>query len=227
MPSVHRYRRVEELPHVIPVFPLQACILLPRASLPLQIFEPRYQAMLDDVVGGNRLIGIIQPAGDGGDTGSPLDRSAPLRQIGCVGRVTAFQELENGRSLISLTGIARFTLANEVADVALPYRKYSVDYRKFADDFLPGDGEQQVDRETLIDALRRYLAARGLEADWQAIGKASTEQLVNALSIASPFGPEEKQALLEAVTLKTRAETLIALAEIELAGGGNVGTTLQ
>jgi Lon protease-like protein len=224
---VHRYRRIEDLPHVIPVFPLQACILLPRASLPLQIFEPRYQAMLDDVVGGSRLIGIVQPAGDGGETGSPQDRSAPLRHIGCVGRVTAFQELENGRLLISLTGIARFVLANEVVDLALPYRKYSADYRKFADDFLPGHGEQQVDRDTLIDALRRYLAARGLEADWQAIGKASTEQLVNALSIASPFGPEEKQALLEAGSLKARAETLIALAEIELAGGGSVGTTMQ
>jgi uncharacterized protein len=209
------------------VFPLKACILLPRASLPLQIFEPRYQAMLDDVVGGNRLIGIVQPVGEGGETGSPQDRSAPLRSVGCVGRVTAFQELENGRLLISLTGIARFVLVTEVVDPVLPYRKCKVDYGKFADDFLPGNGEQQVDRETLIDALRRYLAARGLEADWQAIGQASTEQLVNALSIASPFGPEEKQALLEAGSLKARAETLIALAEIELAGGGNVGTTLQ
>ncbi len=227
MPSVHRYRRAEEMPQVIPVFPLQACILLPRALLPLQIFEPRYLAMLDDVVGGNRIMGIVQPAGDGGDTGSPLDQSAALRTIGCAGRLTAFQELENGRLLVSLTGVVRFELAGEIVDPALPYRKCTVDYRRFADDFQPGLGEQQVDRDTLIDALRRYLAARDLDADWNAIGKTSTEQLVNSLSIASPFGPEEKQALLEAGSLKARAETLIALAEMELAGGGNVGTTLQ
>ncbi len=227
MPSVHRYRRAEEMPPVIPVFPLQACILLPRASLPLQIFEPRYLAMLDDVVGGSRIIGIVQPAGEGGETGSPQDSSAPLRPIGCAGRVTAFQELENGRLLISLTGVVRFALSSEVVDPALPYRKYNVDYRRFADDFQPGLDEQRVDRDTLIDALRRYLAARGLDADWNTIGKASTEQLVNSLSVASPFGPEEKQALLEAASLKARAETLIALAEMELAGGGNVGTTLQ
>ena len=227
MPSVHRYRRAEEMPQVIPVFPLQACILLPRASLPLQIFEPRYLAMLDDVVGGSRIMGIVQPAGDGGETGSPQDRAAALRTVGCAGRVTAFQELENGRLLISLTGVVRFELANEIVDPALPYRKYQVDYRRFASDFQPGLGEQQVDRNTLIDALRRYLAGRGLEADWGAIDKASTEQLVNSLSIASPFGPEEKQALLETDSLKARAETLIALAEMELAGGGNVGTTLQ
>ncbi len=227
MPSVHRYRRAEEMPQVIPVFPLQACILLPRASLPLQIFEPRYLAMLDDVVGGNRIMGLVQPAGDGGETGSPLDRSAALRTVGCAGRLTAFQELENGRLLISLTGVVRFDLADEIVDPALPYRKWNVDYRRFADDFQPGLGEQHVDRDTLIDALRRYLSARDLDADWNAIGKTSTEQLVNSLSIAGPFGPEEKQALLEAGSLKTRAETLIALAEMELAGGGNVGTTLQ
>jgi Lon protease-like protein len=218
VPSVHRYRRIEELPHVIPVFPLQACILLPRASLPLQIFEPRYLAMLDDIVGGNRIIGIIQPAGEGGETGSPLDRAAPLR---------SFQELENGRLLISLTGVARFELAGEVVAPAIPYRKFEVDYRKFADDFQPGLGEQQVDRNKLIDALRRYLEARGLEADWGVIAKSSTEQLVNSLSVASPFGVEEKQALLEARSLKARAETLVALAEIDLAGGGDVGRTLQ
>lgn len=227
MPSVHRYRRIEELPQVIPVFPLHACILLPRASLPLQVFEPRYLAMLDDVVGGTRLIGITQPAGEGGETGSPKDHSAPLRSIGCTGRLTAFQELENGRLMISLTGVARFELADEVIDPAIPYRKYRVDYRKFADDFQPGLGEQQVDRNKLIDALRRYLAARGFEADWDVIAKSSTEQLVNSLSVASPFGGEEKQALLEAGSLKERAETLVALAEMDLAGGGNMGKTLQ
>lgn len=129
--------------------------------------------------------------------------------------------------MISLTGVARFELADEVIDPAIPYRKYRVDYRKFADDFQPGLGEQRVDRNKLIDALRRYLAARGFEADWDVIAKSSTEQLVNSLSVASPFGGEEKQALLEAGSLKERAETLVALAEMDLAGGGNMGKTLQ
>jgi Lon protease-like protein len=115
------------MPPVIPVFPLQACILLPRASLPLQIFEPRYLAMLDDVVGGNRIIGIVQPAGEAGETGSPQDRSAPLRPIGCAGRVTAFQELENGRLLISLTGVVGVGLSHQVLDNPHTDREFKVD----------------------------------------------------------------------------------------------------
>lgn len=227
MPPARRYQSPSDLPDRIPVFPLHGCILLPRASLPLNIFEPRYLAMLDDVIGGDRIVGMIQPSGDGGETGSPTDRTAPLRPVGCAGRVTAFQELEDGRLLISLSGIARFALLEE-AEVSTPYRVFAVDYRRFAEDFVRDAGEDQVDRERLLDVLRRYLEARNLQADWQAIGRSSIEQLVNSLSIASPFGCSEKQALLEAQDLKARAETLVTLAEMDLAAGaGSAGSTLQ
>jgi Lon protease-like protein len=224
---VQRYRTISDLPQRIPVFPLRGCILLPRTSLPLNIFEPRYLAMLDDVIRGDRLIGIIQPVGDGGDTGSPQDRTAPLHSVGCAGRLVAFQELDDGRLVISLTGIARFELNGE-AEVAKPYRMFGVDYRRFAADLDRKGEEDTVDRTRLLDALRRYLGARNLEADWDAIARSSTEQLINCLSVASPFGCEEKQALLEAKDLKTRAETLVTLAEMEIAAGdGRSGTTLQ
>lgn len=227
MPPARRYQSPNDLPERIPVFPLQGCILLPRASLPLNIFEPRYLTMLDDVIRGDRIIGIVQPAGEGGETGSPTDRAAPLRSVGCAGRVTAYQELEDGRLLISLSGIARFALLDEV-QVTAPYRVFSVDFAGFAQDFIRGAGDDLVDRERLLDVLRRYLEARNLYADWQSIGRTSVEQLVNSLSIASPFGCSEKQALLEARDLKTRAETLITLAEMDLAAGnGGAGSTLQ
>jgi len=225
---VQRYRSPRDLPQRIPVFPLAGCILLPRTSLPLNIFEPRYLTMLDDVLRGDRIIGMIQPAGDGGETGSPEDRSAPLRPVGCTGRVVAFQELDDGRLMISLTGIARFELAKE-AQVSAPYRVFSVDYQRFASDLSRGSGEEEaVDRERLLGVLKRYLEARNLQADWQAISRTSSEQLINSLSIASPFGCEEKQALLEAKDLKMRAETLMALAEMEIASGsGGAASTLQ
>jgi Lon protease-like protein len=209
------------------VFPLHGCILLPRASLPLNIFEPRYLTMLDDVIRGDRIIGMVQPVGEGGETGSPMNRDAPLRSVGCAGRITAFQELDDGRLLISLGGIARFALLDDVK-VSTPYRVFSVDYRSFAQDFVRGAGEDQVDRDRLLDVLRRYLETHNLQADWRAIGRSSVEQLVNSLSIASPFGCSEKQALLEAKDLKARAETLITLAEMDLAASaGSSGTTLQ
>lgn len=227
MPPARGYQSPNDLPGRIPVFPLHGCILLPRASLPLNIFEPRYLAMLDDVIRGDRIIGMIQPTGEGGETGSPTDRAAPLCAVGCAGRITSFQELEDGRLLISLGGIARFALLDE-AQVSAPYRIFSVDYRRFAQDFVHGAGEDLVDRDRLIEVLRRYLEANNLEADWRAIGRSSVEQLVNSLSIASPFGCSEKQALLEARDLQARAETLIALAEMDLAAStGTAGNTLQ
>ena len=227
MPPARGYQRPDDLPRRIPVFPLHGCILLPRASLPLNIFEPRYLAMLDDVIRGDRIIGMIQPAGAGGETGSPTDRAAPLRAVGCAGRVTAFQELEDGRLLISLGGIARFAPLDEV-QVSAPYRVFSVDYHRFAQDFVRGAGEDLVDRDRLVEVLGRYLAAHNLEADWRAVGRSSVEQLVNSLSIASPFGCSEKQALLEARDLQARAETLMTLAEMDLAAGdGGAGNTLQ
>jgi uncharacterized protein len=210
----------------MPVFPLRRAILLPRATLPLNIFEPRYLAMLDDVMSGARVLTMVQPAGGEGDE-SPAGSTVELRRIGCVGRVTSYQETGDGRMIIALTGIARCTLAREV-DAGKPYRVWETSCERFSGDFVPGTGEDEVDRQALMGALKTYLEARNLKADWSAVSQSATENLVNSLSIASPYGPEEKQALLEAPSLKARAEALIALAEMELAAGaGGSGTTLQ
>jgi uncharacterized protein len=223
-----RYPGIDALPPDIPVFPLRGAILLPRATLPLNIFEPRYLQMVEDALSGARLIGIIQPAREADDTESPTQRTSPLRAIGCVGRITGFQEVEDGRNLISLTGVCRFTIRGEVTSHRL-YRICSVDYGMFRQDLIPGTGEELVDRDTLVKALRAYLDARNLKADWASVTRASNEQLVNSLSMMSPYGAEEKQALLEALDLKTRADVLVALAEMDVAGAnqGGSGTMLQ
>lgn len=223
-----RYQTISDLPQELAVFPLVGAILLPRASLPLNIFEPRYLQLFDDVMQSNRLVGIVQPVGEGGPTGSPQERTAALREIGCAGRVTTYQEHEDGRLTVVLTGISRFRCGDE-RQVPHPYRVRGVDFAPFAGDLEAGRGEAEVDRERLLDTLRRYLAQRNLKADWTAVARAGSEKLVNWLSVASPFGPGEKQALLEAPTLKERAEALVTLAEMELAsgGGGDPGGRLQ
>jgi uncharacterized protein len=224
---IDRYRRPADLPVQIPLFPLRGVILLPRATLPLNLFEPRYLAMIEDVIAGSRLIGIIQPERTPGDEESPGGKTTGLRRVGCIGRVTAYQELDDGRIVITLTGICRFNVVHEVAS-AKPYRICSVDYASFADDFARGAGEDEVDREQLLLVLKRYLEAHQFRADWKAIGSAPSEHLVNSLSIISPYGAEEKQALLEAADLKTRAKVLVALAEMEMAAGdGGSGSTMQ
>jgi Lon protease-like protein len=220
-----RYRGPADMPQRIPVFPLCRAILLPRATLPLNIFEPRYLRMVEDVMATSRVLGVVQP--ESGDEESPVARTAPLRRIGCAGRITGYQELDDGRLLVSLSGIARFELTDEVM-LAKPYRICTVSYERFLSDFVAGAGEDEVDRHALLSALQTYVQARSLEADWSAIAKASTETLVNSLAVASPYGREEKQALLEAPDLNARAQMLVALAEMELAAGsGGPGTTLQ
>jgi uncharacterized protein len=227
LPSIaERYRQPADLPQRIPVFPLRGAILLPRAILPLNVFEPRYLEMIDDVLAGARVLAIVQPA-LAGEGESPLDKSEPLRRVGCVGRLTAYQELDDGRVMITLTGIVRCTLTGEIASDK-PYRLCTSSCAPFAGDFTPGAGENEVDREGLLKTLKTYLEARSLDADWSNIARSSTEALVNALSIMSPYGPEEKQALLEAADLKRRADVLVALAEMELAASNDgPGTTLQ
>ncbi|SDO36120.1 hypothetical protein SAMN04488061_0991 [Filomicrobium insigne] len=220
------YRRPADLPPQIPVFPLRGAILLPRATLPLNVFEPRYLAMVEAAMSGNRVIGIIQPDGGVQEEESPSDKSCDLRAVGCVGRITTYQELDDGRYVITLTGVARFDVENEVHSDT-PYRIMQVNYNRYADDFQAGLGEEEVDRENLLRVLRSYLDANSLKADWSAILRASNEVLINALSVMSPYGPEEKQALLEAADLKSRADVLVALAEMELASGGADGGTLQ
>lgn len=221
-----RYRGLTDLPARLPVFPLRGAILLPRAVLPLQVFEPRYLAMLDDVMSGARMIGIIQPERSDDTLESPVEGSA-LKSVGCAGRVTTYQELDDGRLMIALTGVARFDTTRE-QPTDRPYRQFAVDFRRFAADLRAGAGEADLDRETLLAALKKFLDHRKLRADWNAISSAPGEHLVNMLSIVSPFGPEEKQALLEAGTLKQRADILVALAEMELAAGdAGPGSRLQ
>ena len=228
MGLAQRYRRPADLPPRIAVFPLRGAILLPRATLPLNIFEPRYLTMIDDVMSGDRVLGILQPSRtedeESGD--SPTGKSFGLHRVGCAGRLTSYQELDDGRYVITLTGLMRFDVIDE-AVTGKPYRVMSASYDRFAPDLTTGLGEESVDRPNLLRVLKSYLEANALKTDWAAIQRASNEYLINALSVMCPYGPEEKQALLEAADLKTRAEVLVALAEIELASNGSSGTTLQ
>ena len=215
MPMNAVYRGPADLPETIPVFPLPGALLLPRGQMPLNIFEPRYLAMVDDALrDGHRLIGMIQPdARQKGPTDKP-----PLYKIGCVGRITQLADTGDGRYLIQLTGVARFRIEEELS-VATAYRQCRVTYAPFADDFIARKGEEAVDRKALLEALHAFLKANNLKADWQGIESAPNEALDNALAMMSAYGPAEKQAMLEAPNLKTRAEILIAVTEIELAKG--------
>ena len=220
MPMNAAYRSPGDLPPVIPVFPLPGALLLPRGQMPLNIFEPRYVAMVDDALAGRRLIGMIQPD----PAHRKSDVNPKLYRIGCVGRLTQFGETGDGRYLIELTGIARFTILDEPT-VTTPYRQCRVDYAPFADDFVARKGEDAVDRKALLAALAAFLKANDLKADWDGIENAPNEALVNALAMMSPYGAAEKQAMLEAPDLKTRAEILVALTEIELAKSESDGET--
>ncbi len=219
MPMNAVYRGPDDLPEIIPVFPLPGALLLPRGQMPLNIFEPRYLAMIDAALAsGERLIGMIQP-----DAIGPGGESHPhLYKIGCVGRITQLAETGDGRYLVQLTGISRFRVQEEQS-VTTAFRQCRVTYRPFADDFIARKGEDEVDRKAVLQALTNFLQANGLKADWEGIEKAPNEALVNALAMMSPYGPAEKQAMLEAPDLKTRAEILVALTEIELAKGPGAG----
>ncbi len=213
MPINATYHGPADLPEVIAVFPLPGALLLPRGQMPLNIFEPRYLAMIDDALrDGHRLIGIIQP--DAAHSGDP-DKPA-LFHVGCVGRITQLAESGDGRYILELTGVSRFRIVEEL-DVATLYRQCRVDYFAFVDDFTARKGEDDVDRNALLKVLADFLKANQMKADWDGIQQAPNEALVNALSMMAPYGAPEKQALLEAPDLKTRAEILIAVTEMELA----------
>ena len=213
MPMNATYRRPGDLAEVIPVFPLPGALLLPRGQMPLNIFEPRYVAMIDDALrSGHRLVGMIQP-----DPAHPGSEERPnLYSIGCVGRITQFAETGDGRYLIQLTGIVRYRIGEEL-QAPTPYRQCRVRYGDFADDFIARKGEDEVDRDGLLRALKQYLETNKLKTDWEGVENAPNEALVNALAMMSPYGAAEKQALLEAPDLRTRAEMLIAMTEIEIA----------
>src|SRR6186997_635718 len=230
MPINAEYRGPGELPEIIPVFPLTGALLLPRGQMPLNIFEPRYLEMVDDSLrDGHRLVGMIQPDPSHPDPAHPGPDDKPaLFKVGCVGRITQIAESGDGRYLLQLTGVARFRVEEELK-VATAYRQCRVTYQPFADDFIARKGEDEVDRKAVLEALTSFLKANNLKTDWQGVESAPNEALVNALAMMSPYGTPEKQALLEAPDLKSRAEILIAVTEMELAkrtaGGGE--TPLQ
>jgi Lon protease-like protein len=216
------YLSPDDLPKVFPVFPLTGALLLPRGELPLNIFEPRYLAMVDDAIRGDRIIGMIQP-----DPDKPGSVTTPsLYGIGCAGRITQLAESGDGRYFMTLTGIARFRIEEEVPAVTM-YRQCRVDFSSFLDDYQPHVGEEQVDRDSVLRTLKEFAETNRLKINWDSIADAPNEALVNALCMMSPFGPKEKQALLEATDLKGRADVLVAITEMELARGKSTHTTLQ
>ncbi|EIM29368.1 LON peptidase substrate-binding domain-containing protein [Microvirga lotononidis] len=217
------YRGPEDCPSVVPVFPLPGALLLPRGQMPLNIFEPRYLAMVDEALKTDRIIGMVQPDADN----DPQANVPKLYRIGCAGRITQFAETGDGRYLITLIGIARFRIEEELPAVNL-FRQCRVAFEPFANDFVARAGENAVNRAGVVKALRDFVNAVHVKVDWRGIEEAPNEALVNALCMMSPFGVREKQALLEASDLKSRAEVLIALTEIELArGGAGSDSTLQ
>lgn len=210
MARIGSYRRVDDLPRVIPVFPLTGAVVFPRGALPLNIFEPRYLNMIDDAMSGARIIGMIQPRNLAGER-------PELFATGCAARVTSYAETDDGRYLITLTGVCRFRVDDEI-DLQTPYRQVRPDYDPYAIDLgapLPVD---PFDRAGLLHALDAYLRVMGLTADWESIRDAPGEALVNSLCAMCPFDPVEKQGLLEAETLGQRADVLKTLFLVAAAG---------
>lgn len=218
-----RPESVADLPASVPVFPLAGALLLPGAQRPLNVFEPRYVEMVDAALSGDRLIGLIQPQ----DTSEESPRGrAPLQSIGTVGRLTHFEETGDSRYFIILEGLCRFEPASELT-VLTPYRQCIIDISRFASDFDVALGEEDVDRDRFLKMMRDYAEFGNFELNWKEIEQTGTAALVNFCCMVSPYGSAEKQLLLEAETLEARAEALIALAEIEMARGGDKAQPLN
>jgi Lon protease-like protein len=209
-----RYHSWPDLPHSLPLFPLTGAVLLPRGTLPLNVFEPRYLEMVDYALQGDRLIGMIQPTENEETTLKPR-----LAAVGCAGKIIAFQETPDNRYLITLAGICRFRLTEEMASTT-PWRAAKCDFAPFAADLVE-TADEEFPRERLLHALQTYLDSRDMKADWNSVLTAPGEALVNALTMMCPFDPAEKQALLEAQSFQDRASTLMALLEM----GGDAGPT--
>ncbi len=204
------------------MFPLAQALLLPGGLLPLNIFEPRYLAMVEDALAAGRLFGMIQP-----DVSRPAGPTGPaLSDVGCLGRLIAFSETGDGRYLITLTGIARFAVTEELAE-RRGYRRVRADFSEFRGDLEPSFEPLSLDREALLAVLRQYFAAAGLQADWESVERMDDDNLVSTLCIACPFSAPEKQALLEARTPADRAAALIALLRMGAAGGAGPGPMMS
>jgi Lon protease-like protein len=209
-----RYHNTDDLPKTLGIFPLTGVLVLPRGQLPLNVFEPRYLALVDAALSGHRMIGMIQPVEHEEKTLKPA-----LCAIGCAGRITGYREADDGRYLITLTGICRFKVTEEL-NSPLPFREVIAEYAPFAGDLAEGsDGD--FPRERLLAALNEYLSRRDLKADWRSVMNAPAETLVNALAMLCPFEPAEKQALLEAPGWPERVSTLLALLEMAVASSGS------
>jgi Lon protease-like protein len=219
MAFTDRYRSPADLPGQIPVFPLSGALLLPKAELPLNVFEPRYLGMVAHAMSTDRIIGIIQPA-----RAEEAEDVPELMKVGCAGRIISYSETMDNRVLITLAGICRFQLVREV-EVETPFRQVIANYHPFAVDFAADGGAAGVDRPALVKAFRDYLTANNMKANWQEVDQAPIDILVNTLSLLAPYPPEEKQALLEAPDLKSRAEVLVALTEMALSRMATGGKT--
>jgi len=200
------------LPDTIPIFPLTGVLLLPRGRLPLNIFEPRYLAMVQDALKDERLIGMVQPSEAQDDNRGGGALNPPVYPVGCAGRITAFTETDDGRNLVTLTGVSRFRIRQELPLLS-GYRRVSADWEPFAGDLAPA-GEPSFDRERLVRGLRGFFAQRQATADWDSIEKAPGEHLITSIAMLCPFPPTEKQALLEAADVEERAKLLTALVEM-------------
>lgn len=221
MTFLDRYKTPKDLPKQLRVFPLSGALLLPRADLPLNIFEPRYIQMVNDAMYAERIIGMIQPDPATDDAGVPK-----LLRVGCAGRISSYAETHDGRMLVTLTGVCRFMIVRELkADT--PYRQVVPDFKPFAADLVVDYGAKDVNRPALIKAFRDYLEANSMSANWDEVDSAPTEVLVNTLSLMAPYPASEKQALLEAPDLKTRADVLVALTEIAISRTVGERKTLQ
>jgi uncharacterized protein len=205
------YNTLDDLPEMLNVFPLTGVLLLPRGTLPLNVFEPRYLALVDAALKGDRLIGVIQPTQNEDQVLTPA-----LSAVGCAGRITGLRESEDGHYLITLSGIVRFRLAEEVK-TDLPFRRVVPDFAPFLGDLAAPD-DSDFPRDRLLATLRDYLTRHDLKADWKSVITAPPETLVNALAMLCPFEPAEKQALLEAPGWAERVDILITLLDMANAG---------
>lgn len=202
-----------DLPDVLPIFPLPGALLLPRGRLPLHVFEPRYLAMVDDALKSpGRLIAMIQPIGE------ECGEETRLHAIGCAGRITSFTETDDGRYMVTLTGVSRFRVGDRQQGFT-PYMRAQMDWKGFDRDLGKVEHDSGLDRKAFLDLLTRYFQLEELQTDWESLQSAEDELLINALSMLCPFDPEDKQALLEAPSLTTRRETLVTLMEFALRKG--------
>lgn len=209
-----------DLPNRLPIFPLAGALLLPRGALPLNIFETRYRDMIDDALRGDRVIGMVQPVDPEANDAEPK-----VYDIGCAGRLTAFQEVEDGRYIITLTGIRRFRIMDEL-DRMTGYRQASVDYTEFMDDFEPETADN-ADRDEFLKVIRQYVDLQDFQVDWDMIENTDTETLIHAGATLAPWAPSEKQALLEAPSVGDRYDVLMTLYRMAIAHATGAGMQLQ